>query len=91
MDRVVKTGLGSPVDRHELRFNAGMEPKTVRFQNASADTDAYVRFAADDGTVPSASNYDVIVPHGGAVIEFEDISLQVMVSNPVNELAVIRY
>ena len=89
MERPIKTDL---TDRYEWEFAGGQDAKTLRLQNASAATDAFVKFAADNETVPSKDYYDVIVPFGGdVVVELEDFNVKVMMSNPVAELSIFRW
>lgn len=83
------TDLGT---RIKIEFkNGGMEPKRLCLQNASPDTNAFVKFKADDGVVPSINDFTVVVPSGGVMVSLEDISVQVMISSPVVGLSVFRY
>ena len=90
MERPILTDL---TGRYQWRFAGGNEPKTLRMQNAHSTTDVYAKFAADDGsTVPSDAYFDVVVPAGAEVIvELKDISVQVIITNSVDELSIFRY
>jgi hypothetical protein len=90
MERAILKDL---TDRYQWDFKGGAEPQTVRLQNASADTDAYVRFAADySATIPSSSYFDMIVPFGGTtIITLEKFSCKICMSNPVPELSIFRW
>lgn len=91
-ERPVKT---DHTTRHEYRFAGGFEPKTLVMHNAHASTDVFVRLAADDGsTVPSDAYFDIMLKAGGSgddLVIIPNISVQVLVVNPVDEIAIFRY
>ena len=89
MERPIVTDL---TDRYQHKFAGGMEPKTLHLQNSHASTGAYVSFRADDGsTIPSATDFDVVVPFGGAPVELEDFSVSVAISSYLENLSMFRY
>jgi len=88
MERAIKTDL---TNRYQYEFKGGSEPKTLRLQNSDGATAIYVSFRADDATVPSASDYDVIVPAAGTVIELNAFSCKVMITSYTAGLSVFRY
>ena len=88
MERAIKTDL---TDRFQYEFAGSTEPKTLRMQNSDGATAIYVKFKADDAVVPSASDFDVIVPPAGVVIELKEFSCKVIISSYTPGLSVLRY
>jgi len=88
MERAIKTDLS---DRYQYQFAGSTEPKTLRLQNSDGAVSIYVKFKADDEVIPTAADYDVIVPPAGEVIELKEFSCKVLISSYTAGLSVFRY